>query len=378
MASHRAGANGEGFETSERELREIHMPPFEAAVKVAGAACRSCRRTIRWTACRAMRTIGCWRTCCAGNRGFTGFVTSDMGDIPNFGTGGGYGGYRFVRDDAASAVASLNAGVDMELIGNLYMKDLPAAIGDGRVTMQTVERAAKRVLEAKLRLLGLGAPAAGAPEAAAGEGGKAEETIRGYQGKDDIWAKLIAEGKFDTAESGRRPDWQGVVKDPAHDALALELAEKAVVLLKNDGGLLPLDRAKTRKLLVTGPLAVIPNIGGYSTGKPKFFHHHHRRAQCHRRRHGDRGVRAGVRGFAGTKMGKQAEGRGKPGGHQGARRAAHGRCRGGRRFRRCRSSLMSGTRAASLARTSTAMTSACPAASRNWSRRCTPPASRSS
>ncbi len=38
--------------------------------------------------------------------GFDGFVTSDMGDISKLGTGGGYGGYRFVRDDFESAVAS--------------------------------------------------------------------------------------------------------------------------------------------------------------------------------------------------------------------------------------------------------------------------------
>ena len=143
------------------------MPPFEAAVKVAGAASvMPAHHSLEGVPCHANHWL--LEDVLRREWEFTGFITSDMGDIPKLGTGGGYGGYRFVRDDAASAVASLNAGVDMELIGNLYMKDLPAAIGDGRVTMQTVNRAAKRVLEAKLRLLGLGAPAAGAPEAAAG------------------------------------------------------------------------------------------------------------------------------------------------------------------------------------------------------------------
>jgi beta-glucosidase len=58
------------------------------------------------------------------------------------------------------------------------------------------------------------------------------------------------------------------VKAPEHAALALEAARKAIVLLKNDGGLLPLDRTKIRTLAVIGPNARGVHLGGYSTPQP--------------------------------------------------------------------------------------------------------------
>jgi beta-glucosidase len=51
----------------------------------------------------------------------------------------------------------------------------------------------------------------------------------------------------------------------------LRAAQRAIVLLKNQNGLLPLDKSKLKKILVVGPLAQAVNLGGYSTGKPKFY-----------------------------------------------------------------------------------------------------------
>lgn len=263
-----AGANGEGFETSDRVLREIHMPPFEAAVKIARTgSIMPAHHAIHGVPCHANTWL--LQDVLRDEWGFDGFITSDMGDIPKLGTGGGYGGYRFVKGDKESAIASLNAGVDMELIGKHYMADIREAVEEGSVSIETINRSAARVLRAKRMLLGFGKPAdAPAGQAAASS---AEETIRGYQGKDDIWAKLIADGKFTTAESGRSADWQAVVNDPAHDALALKAAEKSIVLLKNQDRLLPLDKSRVKHVAVVGPLAKGRNLGGYSTGKPKFY-----------------------------------------------------------------------------------------------------------
>ena len=263
-----AGANGEGFETSDRVLREIHMPPFEAAVKIARTgSIMPAHHAIHGVPCHANTWL--LQDVLRDEWGFDGFITSDMGDIPKLGTGGGYGGYRFVKGDKESAIASLNAGVDMELIGKHYMTDIREAVEEGSVSIETINRSAARVLRAKRMLLGFGKPAdQPAGKAAASS---AEETIRGYQGKDDIWAKLIADGKFTTAESGRSPDWLKVVNDPAHDALALKAAEKSIVLLKNKDRLLPLDKSRVKRVAVVGPLARGQNLGGYSTGKPKFY-----------------------------------------------------------------------------------------------------------
>jgi beta-glucosidase len=61
------------------------------------------------------------------------------------------------------------------------------------------------------------------------------------------------------------------LNDPAHDRLALQVAEESIVLLKNEGNLLPLDKRAAKRVLLVGPLADTVNLGGYSTGKPKFY-----------------------------------------------------------------------------------------------------------
>lgn len=264
-----AGANGEGFETSERTLREIHMPPFEAAVKIARTgSIMPAHHAINGVPCH----VNDWLlgTLLRQEWGFDGFVTSDMGDIPKSGTGGGYGGYRYVRDDYEAAIASLNAGVDMELVGKHYMTDLLRAVKEGKVSEQAVNRSVERVLRAKILLLGLGEPKNSSKPAVANPN-STMDLIGNYKGQDDIWAKLIAEGKFSTPESGWQPNWKEIVNTPAHDELALRAARKAIVLLKNDRQTLPLDRAKTKKILVVGPVVKAVNLGGYSTGKPKFY-----------------------------------------------------------------------------------------------------------
>ena len=55
-----------------------------------------------------------------------------------------------------------------------------------------------------------------------------------------------------------------VTNTAAHQALALEAARKSIVLLKNEGGLLPLDRAQVKTLAVIGPNAKGLHLGGYS------------------------------------------------------------------------------------------------------------------
>src|SRR5579871_2824806 len=59
-----------------------------------------------------------------------------------------------------------------------------------------------------------------------------------------------------------------VVGCDAHRALALQAARETITLLKNDGGLLPLDTAAIKTIAVIGPNADKPMLGGYS-GKPK-------------------------------------------------------------------------------------------------------------
>ena len=262
-----AGMNGEGSEFSERVLREIYMTPFEAAIKEAGSrSIMPAHHAINgipchgnsWTLQQVLRDE--WK--------FDGFVTSDMDDISKLSTGGGFGGYKYVKDTLESCIMAIKAGVDMELVGRHYKK-LTFAIKDGRLSEEVINRSAERVLRSKILLLGLSEPSV--VNQTPINKNTTSEAIANYKGGDDVWAKLIADGKFDTPLSERRFNWKQIVSDPLHDALALKAAQRSLVLLKNKNSMLPMDKSKIKKLLVVGSIANLVNLGGYSTGKPRFY-----------------------------------------------------------------------------------------------------------
>jgi beta-glucosidase len=259
-----AGANGEDYETSDRTLREIYMPPFEAAVKVAHTeSIMPAHHAINGVPSHANAWL--LEDVLRKEWGFQGFVVSDMGDIPKL-----FEGHSYARSYEDAAAMALNAGVDQELEGgpiseHVYAKYLGQALKDGKISMAAIDAATSRVLRAKIRLLGLSQPSETrvvAPES---------DAVLSHKGYEDVFAKMVAEGKETAPASGRRPGYQAVLNDPAHNRLALRVAQEALVLLKNDEGILPLDKAKTKRVLIVGPLAEAVNLGGYSTGKPKFY-----------------------------------------------------------------------------------------------------------
>ena len=69
---------------------------------------------------------------------------------------------------------------------------------------------------------------------------------------------LFDDPYVDPAEAER------IVRDPSHRELALEAARKTITLLKNDGGILPLDEHRVRRIAVIGPNADRVMLGGYS------------------------------------------------------------------------------------------------------------------
>lgn len=259
-----AGANGEDIETSERTLREIYMPPFEAAVTVAhAAAIMPAHHAINGVPSHANAWL--LQQVLRKEWGFQGFTVSDMGDIPKL-----FDGHSYARSYEDAAAMALNAGVDMELDGGpiseqVYAKYFGQALKDGKINMAAIDAATSRVLHAKIQLLGLEEPSKNMSAVPAKD---AAPKPKGYE---DIFAKMVAEGKETTLASGHRPGYEAILNDPAHDRLALRVAQEALVLLKNQGDLLPLDKAKTKHVLVVGPLAEETNLGGYSTGKPKFY-----------------------------------------------------------------------------------------------------------
>jgi beta-glucosidase len=210
------GTNTAPAEISERTLRENFFPPFERAVKTFPVrAVMPSYNEIDGVPSHANRWLltGVLR----GEWGYQGAVTSDYFAIREL----------VVRhhmfdnlDDAA--VAALNAGVDVELPdGEAYLR-LPALVKSGRVQMAQIDAAVRRVLTMKF-------------EAGLFENPYADEAT--------------ADAKTATPEA---------------IALCREVGRKAMVLLKNDKGLLPLDPAKFRRLAVLGHHAKDTPIGGYS------------------------------------------------------------------------------------------------------------------
>jgi beta-glucosidase len=201
----------------ERTLHEIYLPAFKAAVEEAGV----------WTVMSAYNKVN--GVHCGENMvllsdvlkkefGFKGFVVSDWGST-------------------YSTAPTVNAGMDLEMPGGPAMKawlasprTQAAGNGDGWLVAEKVlaEVKAGNVTEAAI---------------------------------DDNVSRILRvtfeSGIFDHAHAGG-----GAVDTPEQRAVALQGATEGIVLLKNDGGLLPLDAAKIHSIAVIGPNAAVARTGG--------------------------------------------------------------------------------------------------------------------
>ncbi len=155
--------------------------------------------------------------------GFRGYVVSDCWAVTDIYAGHGY----VMTMDQASALA-VKAGTDLSC-GPEY-GTLPAAVRNRQLSMEDMDRAVKRLFEARFRL-GMFDPPASVP-----------------------WSKLTLADN-DT---------------PQHRELALKTALESIVLLKNDRGILPLKNVKT--IAVVGPTANHKEVllGNYN-GEPSKF-----------------------------------------------------------------------------------------------------------
>jgi len=226
----RAGRNLAPSSVGPRERADVLLPPFEMAVREGGV--RSVMNAYTDTdglpsAADEELLTGLLRD----TWGFDGTVVADYFAIAFLKTLHGVAG-----DWAEAAGAALRAGVDVELpTVKTYGAPLVEAVTDGRVPEALVDRAARRVLTQKA-VLGLLDP-----------------------DWDPVPAALDGADPDDPAALRGRIDLDG----PQNRALARTLAEKAVVLLSNDGTL-PLERP--RRIALVGPNADEPVavLGCYS------------------------------------------------------------------------------------------------------------------
>lgn len=185
-------------------LREIHLPPFEAAVNAGVGTLMSAFNEINGVPATAHPLT--LKQVLRGEWGFEGFVVSDWGSVQEMVVHG------FARDKAHAARLAIEAGVDMDMSSFAYRSHLGDAVKTGALDPAIVDRAVVRVLRMKFAL-----------------------------------------GLFDDPFCDPEVE-KSVTLCQDHRDAARSLAEKSIVLLKNDNNVLPLSR-DISKLAVIGPLA---------------------------------------------------------------------------------------------------------------------------
>lgn len=186
---------------SERTLREVYLPHFKRCVDEGVASIMSAYNKVNGDYCGHNQHL--LRDILKGEWGFQGFVMSDFV----------YGIY-----DAQAAAA---AGVDVEMPCRWrYHGNLRKLIARGELAQDVIDEAALRIVRQKLHFAQIGEPERYARES---------------------------------------------VACPAHRDLAREAAQKAIVLLKNEARLLPIDLKRTPRIAIIGRLAGTANIGDHGS-----------------------------------------------------------------------------------------------------------------
>ncbi len=202
---------------SEREFRTNPLYPFEMAVKVAHAHSVMASYN-EWDGVPNHVNHKLLTDILRYEWGFEGFVMSDGGGMEVV-----YENHLAAAGPAETGILCLEAGLDYDLGGKGHcFAALAEAQKSGKVSLASIDRAAADVLRVKF-LCGL--------------------FDRPYVDPDNV---------------------EKVTNTPEHKALARQAAGEAMILLKNENHLLPLDAGKIKTLAVIGPNAAEIHLGGYS------------------------------------------------------------------------------------------------------------------
>lgn len=199
-----AGRDYNTVDMSERQFREFYLPPYKAGVDAGALSVMTSFN--EYDGVPSTGNAYLIRTLLKKDWGFQGFVVTDYTSINEMVHHG------YAASEADAGVKAVNAGVDMDLQGEVYFNYLKGLVGAGFVSMRTIDHAVARILNVKAEL-----------------------------------------GLFDDpyryCDSAREAD---VVESQKIRSLSREAARKSMVLLKNDGTL-PFDRGD--RIAVIGELA---------------------------------------------------------------------------------------------------------------------------
>lgn len=209
-----SGHNGSRANCGMRQLLSEYLPPFRKAVKEGAGTLMTSYNAIDGVPCTANKEL---LTDVLRNQwGFKGFVYSDLISIE------GIVGMRAAKDNKEAAVKALKAGLDMDLGGNAFGKNLKKAYEEGLITMADLDRAVGNVLRLKFQM-------------------------------------GLFENPYVSPELAKK-----LVHSKEHKELARLVAREGVVLLKNEG-VLPLSK-HIGHLAVIGPNAdeMYNQLGDYT------------------------------------------------------------------------------------------------------------------
>ena len=222
-----AGQNCGPANVSMRELREVFLKTFKAVIQEAGAiSVMPSYNEVDGVPSHANRWL--LRDVLRKEWGFKGYTVSDYYAIWELGYRPETHGHFLANDRKEACVLAVKAGVNIELPEPDCYLNLVDLVREGALQESELDELVAPMLYWKFRM-GL---------------------------FDDPYA--------DPAEAER------IVGSEANAQLALEAARETITLLKNDGGLLPLDPARPGTIAVIGPNADRLLLGGYSGTPPHF------------------------------------------------------------------------------------------------------------
>lgn len=201
-----AGKEYNTVDISNETLYNIIFPPFKTAVNTGVRSFMNAFNQLNGVPATGNRFLQ--REILKGQWNFTGFVVSDWGSINELVTHG------FAKDSLQAAEIAISAGSDMDMESSVYINHLATLVKNGKIKETTIDDAVKRILKVKFDL-----------------------------------------GLFDNPYKYCDEDYEkATVGKPAFHEAVLDMAKKSIVLLKNEGNLLPLKK-EGQKIAVIGALA---------------------------------------------------------------------------------------------------------------------------
>ncbi|GJN27946.1 hypothetical protein PR202_gb16014 [Eleusine coracana subsp. coracana] len=192
-----------------QDLEDTFNPPFRSCVVDAGASCVMCAYT-EINGVPACANAGLLTDTVRGDWGLDGYISSDCDAVAIM-----RDAQRYAPTSEDAVAASLKAGLDIDC-GSYVQQHATSAIQQGKLTEQDIDKALTNLFAVRMRLGHFD--------------GDPRTNVYGHLGASDICT-------------------------PDHRNLALEAAQDGIVLLKNDAGLLPLDRTAVASAAVIGPNA---------------------------------------------------------------------------------------------------------------------------